>query len=517
MTYRDLVEAEGTDGELSGRSRHGSHRLDTETGMHRYVYERPANAPTRSRSRHAAPEAGSEAEQTPRTRRDETPQWDAQTTTGWRSERSSRWDTDTDTYGAPGGYSTSGGYGGSNYGEDAPGGSNYDTGSYGGLNYDGPIDHDTVPSGRRSRWDDGDTDYADFGSYRPRGGEPSAWDERALSAAAGVPYRRPEDFLGDRTEPLASVGGVGDRTEPLSSVGATDDRTAQLASLGTLTAPRPQRGAPPTPPRRATDEAPTEIVEPAEAEVPLTPPTEGGRLRFLGKKHVGLRVAAVSVLVLGSAVGVAVGVLRDSDADKVKVTDDVQANVAASAAPTPDATTGQTPTPSADTALLIKQRQQEALNSAKKLAASRAAAAQSSASARAKEADKARASRSDERSSESGTTGDAVPTAPVDCKTYSGNKATGCALLQEFGFASSQMSCLDNIFTKESQWNETAENSSSGAYGIPQALPGDKMASVASDWKTNPATQIRWGLGYIKDRYGTPCDAWAHWQANNSY
>jgi hypothetical protein len=67
------------------------------------------------------------------------------------------------------------------------------------------------------------------------------------------------------------------------------------------------------------------------------------------------------------------------------------------------------------------------------------------------------------------------------------------------------------------EWDATAENPSSGAYGIPQALPGDKMASAGSDWATNPATQIRWGLGYIREVYGTPAGAWVFWQANNWY
>lgn len=101
---------------------------------------------------------------------------------------------------------------------------------------------------------------------------------------------------------------------------------------------------------------------------------------------------------------------------------------------------------------------------------------------------------------------------PASCNEYSGNREIGCALLLDFGFEIDQMPCLDRLWTKESGWNHLASNSSTGAYGIPQALPGSKMATVADDWETNPATQIKWGLGYIKDRYGTPCDAWAHSQ-----
>jgi hypothetical protein len=79
------------------------------------------------------------------------------------------------------------------------------------------------------------------------------------------------------------------------------------------------------------------------------------------------------------------------------------------------------------------------------------------------------------------------------------------------------MPCLDKLWKKESGWNHKARNNSSGAYGIPQAYPGNKMASVGSDWKTNPATQIKWGLGYIKGRYKTPCGAWAKSQSSGWY
>jgi hypothetical protein len=90
-------------------------------------------------------------------------------------------------------------------------------------------------------------------------------------------------------------------------------------------------------------------------------------------------------------------------------------------------------------------------------------------------------------------------------------------MLPEFGFSADQFSCLDSLWTKESGWNPAADNPTSSAFGIPQALPGSKMASAGPDWATNPATQIRWGLGYIADVYGSPCSAWAHSQANNWY
>ncbi|WP_079158560.1 transglycosylase SLT domain-containing protein [Streptomyces caniscabiei] len=80
-----------------------------------------------------------------------------------------------------------------------------------------------------------------------------------------------------------------------------------------------------------------------------------------------------------------------------------------------------------------------------------------------------------------------------------------------------QFQCFSNIVDHESGWNYKAVNPSSGAYGLVQAYPGSKMSSAGADWQTNPATQIKWGLNYMNDRYGSPCDAWAFWQANGSY
>ena len=79
-----------------------------------------------------------------------------------------------------------------------------------------------------------------------------------------------------------------------------------------------------------------------------------------------------------------------------------------------------------------------------------------------------------------------------------------------YGWGDAQFACYDNIIMRESLWDQYADNPNSSAYGIPQALPGDKMASAGADWQTNPATQIAWGLGYISGRYGTPCGAWDH-------
>ncbi|MEV5407732.1 hypothetical protein AB0K60_02680 [Thermopolyspora sp. NPDC052614] len=80
-----------------------------------------------------------------------------------------------------------------------------------------------------------------------------------------------------------------------------------------------------------------------------------------------------------------------------------------------------------------------------------------------------------------------------------------------------QFQCLDHLWTRESNWNHRATNRSSGAYGIPQALPASKMSVSGHDWRVNPKTQIKWGLRYIRSRYGTPCAAWAHFRARGWY
>lgn len=90
-------------------------------------------------------------------------------------------------------------------------------------------------------------------------------------------------------------------------------------------------------------------------------------------------------------------------------------------------------------------------------------------------------------------------------------------LVQERGWSERQYDCLVPLWKRESGWNPRAHNSSSGAHGIPQALPGSKMARFGDDWRTNPVTQIRWGLWYIENRYGTPCGAWSFWRRNHWY
>lgn len=110
-----------------------------------------------------------------------------------------------------------------------------------------------------------------------------------------------------------------------------------------------------------------------------------------------------------------------------------------------------------------------------------------------------------------------APAAPAANVAPGTARAIAADMVAARGWSASEFSCLDSLWQRESGWNHTAMNPSSGAYGIPQALPGSKMASAGADWQTNPATQISWGLSYISGRYGTPCGALNHSHAVGWY
>ncbi len=112
----------------------------------------------------------------------------------------------------------------------------------------------------------------------------------------------------------------------------------------------------------------------------------------------------------------------------------------------------------------------------------------------------------------------AAPAAPRAAAPSPGSaQAIAHDMVLARGWGEGEFNCLVSLWNKESGWNVYAQNPSSGAYGIPQSLPGNKMASAGADWATNPATQITWGLGYISGRYGTPCGAWNHSQSVGWY
>ncbi|MEU4220679.1 lytic transglycosylase domain-containing protein [Actinoplanes sp. NPDC026623] len=216
--------------------------------------------------------------------------------------------------------------------------------------------------------------------------------------------------------------------------------------------------------------------------------------------RVGVRAASVGLLVAGAAGGIYLGQdTRETPGGQVRVLTE------------------------ADDMQLLKARQNAHVAArawqrrAEDDAAGRAAAEAKTAAARAHALERAwKDKKAADKAKASGATVPYNGPIPKSCKEYTGNRATGCALMLEAGFGIAEFPCLNNLFNKESGWNHRAANPS-GAYGIPQAFPGSKMASVADDWKTNPATQIKWGLGYVRGKYQTPCGAWSHWQSAHSY
>jgi hypothetical protein len=236
---------------------------------------------------------------------------------------------------------------------------------------------------------------------------------------------------------------------------------------------------------------------------PAVATTEGCFVNRLWGR-IGVRATSVGLLVAGVLGGVYLGQSRDTPHGSDSAQLVIQAD--------------------ADEDQLVKQRQVEH-------AAARAWQRQAESDAAAKAAAEARGVASKARKLEkkviaqkaekkAAKDGALIPYAgpiPSSCQEYSGNRKTGCALMLAAGFKIDQFPCLNKLWNKESGWNARARNKSSGAYGIPQAYPGDKMSSVASDWKTNPATQIKWGLGYIEGRYDNPCGAWAHSESTGSY
>ena len=171
---------------------------------------------------------------------------------------------------------------------------------------------------------------------------------------------------------------------------------------------------------------------------------------------------------------------------------------------------------SLDAAKALKAEQEAAAEKARLEAEAEAAAAAAKAEAAA--AQKAAASTT-------ATSAKSSPAAPAPVYAASGGgdnspggaQASARAMLGNYGWGDDQFGCLVSLWNRESGWNYQAYNRGSGAYGIPQALPGGKMASAGADWQSNAATQVAWGLGYISGRYGSPCGAWSHSQSTGWY
>ncbi len=218
------------------------------------------------------------------------------------------------------------------------------------------------------------------------------------------------------------------------------------------------------------------------------------------QNRMSVRGAAVAVSAAVAVAGITAGInVLSARAD--------EPGAAAARAAVPAAASLAPATPGGERLAAIQKAadahadKRRAIEKRRKAEARRQAAARAEARAAAERAARERASRSAART------------------TFSGD-ARGIArqiAAQQYGWGDGQFACLNSLWAKESGWNHRAANPSSGAYGIPQALPGSKMAAFGSDWRTNPATQIKWGLHYIDGRYGSPCSAWSTAQSKGWY
>ncbi|MFG2511793.1 transglycosylase SLT domain-containing protein [Streptomyces sp. NPDC048584] len=225
----------------------------------------------------------------------------------------------------------------------------------------------------------------------------------------------------------------------------------------------------------------------------------------------GFAVAsATAVTAVGSVVGVASGsVAQNNDAEATASGTTLLADIPA----------GQQA--QVQTASLTQQAETMAIAadaSAKKDAeeAARKAAAETAVAKKKEAADKAEQAAKDRAEAKAA----ASRSATRDASSFAVQSSYTIAEVQAMArqiVPADQFQCFSTIVDHESSWNYQADNPTSDAFGLMQALPGSKMASAGADWATNPATQIKWGLGYMNDRYGSPCDAWNFWQANHYY
>jgi flagellar biosynthesis GTPase FlhF len=233
--------------------------------------------------------------------------------------------------------------------------------------------------------------------------------------------------------------------------------------------------------------------------------------------RISVRGVAVASATVVTAVGAVAGVASGSEGKAAQTVDVAGATLLA------DVPSGAQAQTISDNFSHQASAQQASAEAAAKKAAEEAARQKAAADAQAKadaekaaqaaeekrKADEAAANRSKARSAMA-----AVETAAPAVKVAAGSVQE---MAQQIIGNDAQFQCFSQIVKRESGWNYTASNASSGAYGLVQALPGSKMASAGADWRTNPATQIKWGLGYMNSRYGSPCGAWTFWQSHHWY
>ncbi|MEZ3160482.1 lytic transglycosylase domain-containing protein [Microbacterium sp. BWT-B31] len=303
---------------------------------------------------------------------------------------------------------------------------------------------------------------------------------RTAFAAAGVAVA----MLG--TVSIAAVA-------PLSAATASDRfGTISLASYSTRIAP-PVTGAPSA--EAAIDAAHTSIAAAAQITADI--------------QQAGLDVGTPDVVVDTSKLGRAVETLSDAYALLPDLTPDLVKKVTRLTAPV-DARVAELRA-ALDAAKQRKAAEEAAAAEAARVAAEQAAAA---AAAEAAAAEAAAEAEAEEESSDSYAWSPNYASAGTSAGEA---QAIARGMLAGYGWGDDQFGCLVALWDRESGWNVHAHNSSSGAHGIPQALPGSKMGSAGPDWENNATTQISWGLGYIAGRYGSPCGAWGHSESNGWY
>ncbi|MCG6499396.1 transglycosylase SLT domain-containing protein [Kitasatospora sp. A2-31] len=238
--------------------------------------------------------------------------------------------------------------------------------------------------------------------------------------------------------------------------------------------------------------------------------------------RISVRGVAVASATAVTAVGAVVGMASGSEG---KTTQTVDVAGATLLAEVPSGAQAQTISDNIGTQASAQQAAAEAAAkaAAEQKAAEEAARQKAAADAQAKadaekaakaaeekrKADEAAANRSKARSAMAATDTSAPP--------VSVSPGSVQEIAQQIVGDDAQFQCFSQIVKRESGWDYTATNKSSGAYGLVQALPGSKMASAGADWRTNPATQIKWGLNYMNSRYGSPCGAWSFWQSHHWY
>ncbi|WP_441250465.1 transglycosylase SLT domain-containing protein [Kitasatospora sp. McL0602] len=228
--------------------------------------------------------------------------------------------------------------------------------------------------------------------------------------------------------------------------------------------------------------------------------------------RISVRGVAVASATAVTAVGAVVGVASGSEGPKVSTVDVAGATLLA------DVPTGAHAQTVSENLGRQANAQQVSADAAAKKAAEEAARQKAAADAQAKaDAEKAAKAADEKRKAdeEAANRAKARSALVADTTSYSAGSVQGLAA--SIIGDDSQFQCFSQIVKRESGWDYTATNSGSGAYGLVQALPGSKMSSAGSDWRTNPATQIKWGVNYMNDRYGSPCGAWSFWQSHHWY